>query len=206
MKIITNLPRLPLGFSAVALLFSCVGTDVNEPYLSVNSDPGDGAGVNQVSAELQTIGLAGAESDANQTTSGMAPFLVGDGLMDQAVGTIDPSSWGELMSGGGVLLSMVDLGEEPRRPLRLSPNVGQVESLKFEMAMNMGTALGSLVETARVNMNAAFARVSVVLEPEPRDAAAAGKNTEKETEDTTRGGSSSGRSASSRSVVLMGGS
>ena len=143
MKIVTNLPRLLLGFSAVVLFCSCGGTDVNEPYLSVNSDPGDGAEVNQVSAELQTIGLAGAESDADQTTSGMAPFLVGDGVMDQAVGTIDPSSWGELMSGGGVLLSMVDLGEEPRRPLRLSPSVGQVESLTFEMAMNMGMSMGS---------------------------------------------------------------
>jgi hypothetical protein len=139
----THLSRLSLSLSAFVLLSSCGGSETTEP-----TEMGD----SPAAIERDEAQTASSESSLNDvaeevvtpesTTSVLAPYFVGDGIREQAVGPIEPNTWRDLMTTDGVLLSVVDLGEAPRRLLRLTPEVGQVETLEFEMAMTMGMSMG----------------------------------------------------------------
>ena len=155
MQSFRDLSRLSMGFSAVVLLSSCVGSDLTEPDVGANPDANEGQEVQHILSEATLSDGVVEAVAADPIASVLAPFFVGDGLKDQTVGPIEPSSWRDLMVSDGVLLSIVELGEEPRRRLRVSPAVGQVETLDFEMAMTMGMSMGGerlvMMETPTVS-------------------------------------------------------
>jgi len=138
----SELSRFALGFSAITVLFSCGGADPegSEQSTQANENLSEISTPADHSEASATDGEGGENSDfSSESVDSPTVFL---GIMPQTSGPLQRSSWGDLIMSGDILLSVVDVGAEPRRALVLNADVGQVEMLQFEMDMTMGMSMG----------------------------------------------------------------
>lgn len=142
MSYFSELSRFALGFSAITVLFSCGGADPegSEQSTQANENLSEISTPADHSEASATDGEGGENSDfSSESVDSPTVFL---GIMPQTSGPLQRSSWGDLIMSGDILLSVVDVGAEPRRALVLNADVGQVEMLQFEMDMTMGMSMG----------------------------------------------------------------